>query len=71
LKSIRSLKSAEKPAGRQTNEIISRQRTENGEVPADFSRKSLQNGKKDLQCLAESATILFCEAAREAIRKDR
>lgn len=56
----------------QTNEETnSRQGTENGEEPADFSQKSLQNGKKDLQCLADSDKILFCEAAREAIREDR
>ena len=56
---------------RTIEEAIGRQGTENGEEPADFFQKSLQNGKKDLQSLADSATILFCEAAREAIRKDR
>jgi hypothetical protein len=33
--------------------------------------KVCKTAKKDLQSLADSATILFCEAAREAIRKDR
>jgi hypothetical protein len=34
-------------------------------------KKVLQFRKKDLQCLANSAKMLFCEAAREAIREDR
>ena len=39
---------------------------------ANFSRKKLlQNRKKHLQSLANSAKMLFCEAARRAIREDR
>jgi hypothetical protein len=34
-------------------------------------KKVCKTAKKYLQCLAESAKIIFCEAAREAIRKDR